>query len=83
MFEVAYIQPTRSVVLEAARHICLTRGEVQLVVVIDIVQKTDTKPRELKSVTWSHLEEDVQSYREVEDGEQGEMDDIRPEARRK
>jgi hypothetical protein len=80
VFEVAYTQPTRSVVLEAARHICLTRGEVQLVVAIDIVHKANTKPRELKSVTWSHWEEDVLSYREVESGEQGEVDDIRPEA---
>jgi hypothetical protein len=71
VFEVAYTQPTCRVVLEAARRTCLTRGEVQLVVVIDIVHKTDTKRRELKSVTWSHLEEDVQSCREVEDGEQG------------
>lgn len=80
VFEVAYTQPTRSVVLEAARHICLTRGEVQLVVAIDIVHKANTKPRELKSVTWSHWEEDVLSYREVEGGEHGKVDDIRPEA---
>jgi len=80
VFEVAYTQPTRSVVLEAARHICLTRGQVQLVVAIDIVHKANTKPRELESVTWSHWEEDVLSYREVEDEAEGMVDDIRPEA---
>jgi hypothetical protein len=39
VFEVAYTQPTRSVVLEAARHICLTGGEVLLVVAIDLIHK--------------------------------------------
>ncbi|KIM85872.1 hypothetical protein PILCRDRAFT_4992 [Piloderma croceum F 1598] len=56
VFEVAYSQTTRSVVQEAARHICLTRGEVQLVVAIDIAHKTGTRRRELESVTWSHWE---------------------------
>jgi hypothetical protein len=77
VFEVAYTQPTRSVVLEAARHICLTRGQVQLVVAIDIIHEANTKPRKLKSVTWSHWEEDVLSYHEVKDGV---VDDLRPEA---
>jgi len=80
VFEVVYPQPTRSVVLEAARHIYLTQGEVQLVVAIDIVHKANTNPRELKSVTWSHWEEDVLSYCEIEDGEREQVDDIRPEA---
>jgi hypothetical protein len=80
VFEVAYTQPTRSVVLEAARHICLTRGQVQLVVAIDIIHEANTKPRKLKSVTWSHWEEDVLSYHEVKVGDEGEVDDLRPAA---
>ena len=78
VFEVAYSQDTRSVVEEAARHICLTRGEVQLVVAIDIVHKTGTKPRELESVTWSHWEEDVLSC-DVVEHEDDEMDKVHPD----
>ena len=70
VFEVAYTQPSRKVELEAARHICLTRGQVQLVIAVDIVHRAKTKPRELVSVTWSHWEEDVHSYREAEDADE-------------
>jgi hypothetical protein len=66
-FEVTYSQSTRSVVEEAARHIFLTRGQVQLVVAIDIVHEKETRPRKLESVTWSHWEEDVLSHDVVED----------------
>ena len=70
VFEVAYTQATRSVVLQAARHICLTGGEVLLVVVIDLVHKAGSNPRELESVTWSHWEEDIlNSYMESRDSD--------------
>lgn len=78
VFEVAYSQSTRSVVREAARHICLTRGEVRLVVAIDIVHKKEIRPRELESVTWSHWEEDVLSH-DVVEHEDDEVDQVRSE----
>jgi hypothetical protein len=78
VFEVAYSQSTRSLVREAARHICLTRGQVQLVVTIDIVHKRGTSPRELESVTWSHWEEDVLSHDVVEDYDD-ELDQVSSE----
>jgi hypothetical protein len=67
VFEVAYTQSTRDVSLEAARHICLTGGDVLLVVVINIGHERGSNPRELKSVTWSHWEEDVDGYGPIED----------------
>ena len=79
VFEVAYSQSTRSVVREAARHICLTRGEVRLVVAIGIVHKKDIRLRELESVTWSHWEEDVLSHDVVE--HEDDEDEVRSERR--
>jgi hypothetical protein len=78
VFEVAYTQHTRNVALEAARHICLTRGEVRLVVAIDIVHKRGVRPRELESVTWSHWEEDVLKC-DVVEHEDDEVDEVYPE----
>ena len=79
VFEVAYTQPSRKVELEAAHHICLTRGQVQLVIAIYIVHRAKTKPRELVSVTWSHWEEDVRSYREADDGDESELNVVHAE----
>ena len=42
VFEVAYTQPSCKVELEAARQICLMRGQVQLVIAIDIVHRAKT-----------------------------------------
>lgn len=79
VFEIAYTQTTRSVVLEAARHICLTGGEVLLVIAIDIVHKTNTNPRELESVTWSHWEEDIGGFDEVKNPDDYEVNSIFPD----
>jgi hypothetical protein len=72
VFEVAYTQSARSVSFEAGRHICLTGGDVLLVVVIEVNHKRGSRPRQLETVTWSHWEEDVDSYRECvnEDGDE-------------
>lgn len=58
VFEVAYTQSSRDLAENAARHICLTLGQVLLVVAIDIIRTKD-EPKRLFSVTWSHWEEDV------------------------
>lgn len=73
VFEVAYTQSTRDVSLEAARHICLTGGDVLLVVVIDIEHERGSDPRELKSVTWSHWEEDLNGYGPIEDADSDDV----------
>lgn len=61
VFEVAYSQSSFDLAKEAARHICLTRGQVLLVIAIDIVHepRLHGAPRVLRSVRWSHWEEDV------------------------
>lgn len=79
VFEIAYTQTTRSVVLEATRHICLTGGEVLLVIAIDIVHKKNMKPRELESVTWSHWEEDIDSFDEVKNPDDYEINNVSPD----
>lgn len=67
VFEVAYTQTSQSLAIESARHICLTMGQVLLVVAIDIVHEPRgrTEPRVLRSVTWSHWEEDISAHRKV------------------
>jgi hypothetical protein len=74
VFEVAYTQPSRSVSQEAARHICLTGGEILLVVVVNIEHKVNTNPRELMTVTWSYWEEDVDSYLVEDDAGDTDID---------
>jgi hypothetical protein len=77
VFEVAYTQSTHDVSLEAARHICLTGGDVLLVVVIDIGHERGSDPRELKSVTWSHWEEDLDGYGPIEDADADDVNVVR------
>jgi hypothetical protein len=79
VFEVAYTQSTRDVSFEAGRHICLTGGDILLVVVIDVKHKRGSKPRKLEAVTWSHWEEHVDSYRECMNEEGDEINVVRAE----
>lgn len=78
VFEVAY-KTSRNLAIEAARHICLTMGRVLLVVAINIIHEPNTHPRKIKSVTWSHWEEDIGARGVVikQDGE--EVNEIRAE----
>ncbi|KAH8985703.1 hypothetical protein EDB92DRAFT_1345699 [Lactarius akahatsu] len=62
VFEVTYGQSTRCLALEAARHICLTMGQILLVIAIDITHEPNTRPKKLQSVTWSHWEQDVHAH---------------------
>jgi hypothetical protein len=78
-FEVAYTQSARDVSFEAGRHICLTGGDILLIVVIDVKHKWGSKPRKLEAVTWSHWEEHVDSYREYVDEEGDESIVVRAE----
>jgi hypothetical protein len=50
-------------------------GWVLLVMAINIIHKPNTNPRELKSVIWSHWEEDVESYSVVME-QNGEINQI-------
>ncbi|KAH9060368.1 hypothetical protein EDB83DRAFT_2552254 [Lactarius deliciosus] len=65
VFEATYGQSTRCLASEAARHICLTMGQVLLVVAIDITHEPNTRPKKLQSVTWSHWEEDIKAQSEI------------------
>ncbi|KAH8997671.1 hypothetical protein EDB86DRAFT_2914280 [Lactarius hatsudake] len=62
VFEAIYGQSTRCLASEAARHICLTMGQVLLVIAIDITHEPNTRPKKLQSVTWSHWEEDIEAH---------------------
>ncbi|KAH9038096.1 hypothetical protein EDB85DRAFT_1888153 [Lactarius pseudohatsudake] len=68
-FEVGYSQRRLSLAKKAAQYICLTLGNVLLVIAIDIVHVPNCRPRKLKSVTWSHWEQDPTHHREARDDE--------------
>jgi hypothetical protein len=55
VWEVAYSETERKLALDAARHICLSLGLVQLVVAVKI-EHCDSFPKRLERVTWSHWE---------------------------
>lgn len=84
VWEVAYSESASKLALDCARHLCLSRGQVRLAVAVDIVhQDKSSRPRILKSVTWSHWEIDLNSWSPVEEGSHdwwnGELDDTQPE----
>jgi hypothetical protein len=64
IFEVAYTQSSRDLAETAAQHICLTLGQVLLVIAIDII-RTKVEPKKIISVTWSHWEEDIKARRPI------------------
>lgn len=81
VFEAASTRYSRNLAMEAARHICLTAGLIQLVVTINIVLQPNTYPTKLQSVTWSHWEEDVSAFCLVSKEDSQEINVIREERR--
>ncbi|KAH8993096.1 hypothetical protein EDB83DRAFT_2534734 [Lactarius deliciosus] len=75
-FEVGFSQSRDKLMKKAAQLICLTAGHILLVIAIDIVHVPNSCPRRLKSVIWSHWEED--HIHHVEDPEHtvGEEDNV-------
>jgi hypothetical protein len=65
VWEVAYSELEKKLVLDVARHICLSRGRIRLVVAINFTHYADTWPRELDTVTWAHWEVDGSQCEEV------------------
>jgi hypothetical protein len=83
VWEVTYYGETSTkLALDAAHHICLTRGRVLLVVTVDIVHednKDKNMPRKLKEVTWAHWEMDFDSCKEVKVEWDGELNVLHPD----
>lgn len=84
VYEYAYSQDSKKLALDAARHLLLSRGRVQLVVAINVerqkIDGNDTK-KGLKRVTWSHWELDLSEdgWKEVLPSWDGVLNDPQPD----
>lgn len=81
VWEVGYSEGAKKLGLDAARHICLTRGLVQLVITIDISHegKRVDGSRRLKEVKWVHWEMEYGAFQEVEDDWGGQLNILEPD----
>jgi len=82
VWEVGYSENVKKLALDAARHICLTRGRVLLVITIDIIHednRVNGGSRRLKEVKWAHWEMDYSACQEVDDKWDGELNVLEPE----
>ena len=80
-FEYGYSESSQKLALDAARHLLLSQGLVQLVVTINVKRKSDVQDglMVLEKVTWAHWEVDRSSFEEVEFSWQGDVDDLQPD----
>lgn len=60
-WEIGYLEDENKLSFDAARLLCLSRGNVRLVIIVNIKHKQGSQPRELESVTWAHWEVDYDS----------------------
>lgn len=79
VFEMAYSQSAQSLATAAARHICLTMGRILLVVAIKVSLEPKSHPRKIKSIVWSHWEEDIIAHRFVPKQEGNPVDEVHAE----
>lgn len=81
VFEYGYSESSHKLALDAARHLLLSQGLVQLVVVVDVKRKSGAQGGSmvLEQVTWAHWEVDGSSFEEVDSSWRGDLDDPRPD----
>jgi hypothetical protein len=81
VFEYGYTETSHKLALDAARHLLLSQGLVQLVVVVDVKRKPGSQDGSmtLEGVTWAHWEVDGSSFEEVESSWRGDLDDPQPD----
>jgi hypothetical protein len=81
VFEYGYTETSRKLALDAARHLLLSQGLVQLVVVIDAKRKMGSQDGSmvLDRVTWAHWEVDGGSFEEVDPSWRGDLNDPQPD----
>lgn len=80
VFEYGYTETSHKLALDAARHLLLSQGLVQLVVVVDVKRKSAGQDGSmvLERVTWAHWEVDGSSFEEVDSSWRGDLDDPKP-----
>jgi hypothetical protein len=68
VFKYGYSETSHKLALDATCHLLLSQGLVQLVIVMDVKQKSGTQDGAmvLEKVTWAHWEIDGSSYKEVD-----------------
>jgi hypothetical protein len=81
VFEYGYTETSHKLALDAARHLLLSQGLVQLVVVVDVKRKSGGQDGSmvLERVTWAHWEVDGSSFEEVDSSWRGHLDDPQPD----
>ena len=60
IFELAYSQSAHTLALAAAQHICLTMGQILLVIAIKVLLELGS--HKIKNIMWSHWEEDFLAH---------------------
>jgi hypothetical protein len=81
VFKYSYSETSHKLALDAARHLLLSQGLVQLVVVVDVKWKSGAQDGSLilEKVMWVHWEVDGSSFEKVDSPWGGELDDPRPD----
>jgi hypothetical protein len=80
VFEYGYSETSYKLALDAARHLLLSQGLVQLVIVVDVKRKSAKDgSMMLEKVTWAHWEVDASSFEEVDSSWRGDLDDLQPD----
>ena len=81
VFEYGYSETGHKLALDAARHLLLSQGLVQLVVVVDVKRKSSAQcgSMVLEKVMWAHWEVDGSSFEEADSSWRGDLDDPQPD----
>ena len=81
VFKYGYTKTSHKLTLDAAHHLLLSQGLVQLVVMVDVkcISAGQDGSMLLERVTWAHWKVDGSSFEEVDSSWRGDLDDPKPD----